>query len=313
MTSAAAVGGFSELVRAALRRRRIVFWTPVLAGLLVVLGIGAVWPSVSWLPHLGIELPAATVLAVFLVALVCEYVDSSLGMGYGTALTPILLMSGFELRDVVPCVLLSEFLTGLTAGLMHQRDGNMDVVRDPRARGAMLLLASLSGLAAIFAACVAVNINKFYLLAAIGLIITSMGIVILATLRRQLRYRAGHLIAVGAVAAFNKGLSGGGYGPLVTAGQVVSGMSPRQAVGITSLAESITCLVGLITYFQLSNHINWQLAAPLAAGALFSVPFATLTVRRVPERWTRAAVGVVTLILGLLTLGKLVMPGLPGA
>ena len=60
MTSATAVGGFSELVRAALRRRRIVFWTPVLAGLLVVLGIGAVWPSVSWLPRVGIELPAAT-------------------------------------------------------------------------------------------------------------------------------------------------------------------------------------------------------------------------------------------------------------
>jgi hypothetical protein len=289
-------GIVSELFQAALRRRRVRIWTPVVFVVIVALGLAAASPNQRLLEAIGLSLPAATVLFVFLAALVCEYIDSSLGMGYGTALTPLLLMAGFDVKDVVPCVLLSEFVTGLTAGLMHHRDGNMDLVRD-----------------AIFAVTVAVRIPKAWLVGAIGTIITTMGVVILVTLRHQFRYRASHLITVGAVAAFNKGLSGGGYGPLVTAGQVVSGISPRQAVGITSLAESVTCLVGLCAYFAFHSKINWQLAIPLAAGALLSVPFATLTVRRMPEKWARGAVGLVTLVLGVLTLIKLIIPSAPSA
>lgn len=306
-------GVLADLFQAALRRRRVRIWMPVVFVVIVALGLASAIPSLRVLEAVGLALPATTVLLVFLAALVCEYIDSSLGMGYGTALTPLLLMAGFDVKDVVPCVLLSEFVTGLTAGLMHHRDGNMDLVRDARVRGTTLLLAALSGAGAIFAVTVAIKIPKGWLIGAIGTIITTMGVVILVTIQHQFRYRASHLITVGAVAAFNKGLSGGGYGPLVTAGQVVSGISPRQAVGITSLAESVTCLVGLCAYFALHSKINWQLAVPLAGGALLSVPFATLTVRRMPEKWVRGAVGVVTLALGILTLIKLIIPGAPSA
>ena len=51
-----------------------------------------------------------------LLALGCEYVDSTLGMGYGTTLTPVLLLIGYEPAQIVPSVLLSEFLTGVLAG-----------------------------------------------------------------------------------------------------------------------------------------------------------------------------------------------------
>jgi len=40
------------------------------------------------------------------LAFVCEFIDSSLGMGYGTSLTPILLLMGFHPLQVVPAVLL---------------------------------------------------------------------------------------------------------------------------------------------------------------------------------------------------------------
>ena len=131
------------------------------------------------------------------------------------------------------------------------------------------------------------------------------GVTTLATIRRQLRYRRRHLIALGALAAFNKGLSGGGYGPLVTSGQVVSGLSPKKAVAITSLAESLTCFVGLVAYLLLHKALDWALAFPLTLGAMLSVPVATLTVRRLPDRALRASVGVATCLLGLFTLTKL--------
>ena len=50
------------------------------------------------------------------IAFLCEYMDSSLGMGYGTILTPVLMILGFSPLDVVPCLLLSEALSGTFAG-----------------------------------------------------------------------------------------------------------------------------------------------------------------------------------------------------
>jgi hypothetical protein len=236
------------------------------------------------------------------VALACEYIDSSLGMGYGTTLTPLLLLAGFAPLDIVPAILLSEALTGAAAGLFHQRDGNVNFLRDARARRTALLLIALSTLGAIAAATLAVKVSKELLTLFIAGIVIAMGVVILVTIHRPFRYRPGGIVAIGAVAAFNKSLSGGGYGPLVTAGQMVSGLPPKHAVAITSVTESFTCVVGLAAYLALGRHINWGLTAPLVAGALMSVPIATLTVRRLPEKGLRLTVGVVTLALGALAL-----------
>jgi hypothetical protein len=56
-----------------------------------------------------------TLLIAGAVAAASEYVDSALGMGYGTTLAPILLLVGFNPLDLVPVVLGSEFVTGLLA------------------------------------------------------------------------------------------------------------------------------------------------------------------------------------------------------
>jgi hypothetical protein len=282
--------------------RRLHLWAGMVATMLVLLTFNAVMPSGLWgNAELAYSLPRAAIL-VFLVALACEYLDSSLGMGYGTTLTPILLLAGFAPLDIVPAILLSEALTGAAAGLLHQRDGNVNFLRDARARRTALLLIGLSTAGAIAAAVLAVKISKGTLTLFIATIIIAMGVVILLTLKRPFRYRPAGIVAIGAVAAFNKGLSGGGYGPLVTSGQVVSGLPSKHAIAITSVAESFTCVVGLAAYLALGRQIHWGLTIPLVAGALLSVPIATLTVRRLPERGLRLIVGLVTLTLGALSL-----------
>ena len=282
--------------------RRFRMWLATLATVSALLLLNALLPqSTGSGSEWTAVLPRMAIL-VFLVALVCEYVDSALGMGYGTTLTPLLLLAGFAPLDIVPAILLSEAVTGAAAGLLHQRDGNVNFLRDARARRTALLLVGLSTVGAIAAAVLAVKISKGTLTLFIATIIIAMGIVILLTLNRPFRYRPAGIVAIGAVAAFNKGLSGGGYGPLVTSGQVVSGLPSKHAIAITSVAESFTCVVGLAAYLALGRQIHWGLTIPLVAGALLSVPIATLTVRRLPERGLRLIVGLVTLTLGALSL-----------
>lgn len=286
------------------RTRRVRVWAMLAMVCFVFMAIQAAMPAWRILPDSPGHLAAGAALAVFLAALFCEYIDSSLGMGYGTTLTPLLLLAGCEPLQVVPCVLLSEFVTGVAASLMHHRDGNVDFLRDRQARSAAFLLSVLSAVGAVAAVCLALRVPKAWLSGIIATIVLSVGVITLATFRRRISYRPGHMIALGAVAAFNKGLSGGGYGPLVTAGQVVSGMSPKSAVAITSLAEALTCAVGLTAYLLASGTIDWSLAIPLTLGATLSVPIATLTVRAAPERLMRLCVGVLACLLGALTFVK---------
>lgn len=290
-----------------IRIRRVRIWAGLVLSIMLLLVLQMLVPEWKVLPQFMGRLTPGAVLAIFLAALLCEYIDSSLGMGYGTTLTPLLLLAGFEPLQIVPCVLLSEFLTGITAGLMHHRDGNVDLLRDGRARKTMMSLSLLSAVGALTAVTLALNVPKFWLKTIIAIIILSAGITVLVTIRRQLRYRRGHIIVVGAIAAFNKGLSGGGYGPLVTAGQVVSGIPPKHAIAITSIAEGLTCIVGFTAYILIHGHLDLLLAAPLTVGAMLSVPMATLTVKWLPENAVRSGVGVVTCLLGILTLIKLVI------
>lgn len=288
-----------------LTSRRTRLWLLLVSGVLAGLALLHFMPGWEVSAQKTLHISALAMMAIFLSALVCEYMDSSLGMGYGTTLTPLLMLAGFEPLQIVPAVLLSELITGLTAGVLHQRDGNVDFLNDARARRTTLLLGSLSGIGAVLAVWMAVSISKFWLGIFITAIILAMGVIILVTRHRQVPYRSGGIMAVGAVAAFNKGLSGGGYGPLVTAGQVVSGLPAKHAVAVTSVAESLTCLIGVIAYLALGKSIAWELAVPLVLGALLSVPMATLTVSRTSEASLRGVVGVVTLILGLVALLKL--------
>lgn len=240
------------------------------------------------------------------MAFICEYIDSSLGMGYGTTLTPVLLLMGYNPLQIVPCVLLSELITGLSAAFFHHKLKNSNFKLGAIDFKIAMVMAGCSILGTLAAVFVALNLSKFYIKLYIGVLVFSMGILILATLKRKFHFSWKKISSLGILAAFNKGISGGGYGPLVTSGQILSGVKSKNAIGITSLAEGLTCLVGVITYLAFTNHtVDWSLSPSLILGAILSVPIAAYTVKRFRGTSLRLVVGVATLLLGSFTLLKL--------
>jgi uncharacterized membrane protein YfcA len=243
-----------------------------------------------------------------LLALACEYVDSTLGMGYGTTLTPILLLMGYEPAQIVPSVLLSEFLTGILAGVLHHEFGNVDLRPGSRPFKVALVLAACSVIGTLVAVAIAVNVPTWVVKTYIGLLVLAMGISILLTIGRTFAFSWKKVVGLGLVAAFNKGISGGGYGPLVTGGQILAGVDEKGAIGITSLAEGLVCIVGVLAYVLTGNGgVDWGLAPSLALGAVLSVPFAALTVRKVPLHSMRWSIGTAITALGMFSLVKIVL------
>ena len=66
-------------------------------------------------------------LFVCAVAFISEYFDSGLGMGYGTALSPILIIMGFHPLQVIPAVLISQFFTDVAACISHHNYHNVNL------------------------------------------------------------------------------------------------------------------------------------------------------------------------------------------
>jgi len=241
------------------------------------------------------------------MAFVCEYIDSSLGMGYGTTLTPLLLLFGYQPLVVVPCVLLSELATGLFAGFLHHRLGNVDFSRGTSSRRIMLLFACCALAGTLLAVVIALNVPPKIMKTAIGVMVLLIGLFLLWGKRLVGKFAWWKIIVLGAVAAFNKGASGGGYGPLVTGGQVFAGVPEKPAVAITSASEGLVCAVGFILYVILQGWPDWNLALPLLTGAMASVPAAAWTVKLLPENILRSRIAGATLFLGIVTLVRIAL------
>lgn len=286
-------------------RRMYVIWATVFGIAIFLLVFKAADPVVLE----GLKASASSfltwaVLATAVTAFACEFIDSTLGMGYGTTLAPILLLLGYEPMQVVPAILLSELLTGITSGLLHHGAGNVSFARGSRHLHVALVLVGCSVLGGVPAAYLASAMPAWTVKGFIGLMVMGVGVVILTTLNRTYGFSWVKISGLGLVAAFNKAVSGGGYGPVVVGGQVVSGLEAKSAIGVTSLAEGIACAAGVGTY-ALTAGIDVRLALPLVVGAMASVPLAVFSVRAVSARRLRVAIGVLTIVLGAVTLGKL--------
>ena len=267
------------------------------------------------------EITIALFAAVAVIALLCEYMDASIGMGYGTTLSPILLIMGFLPLEVVPSVLLGQLVGGLAGGFFHYRLGNisLDFRRDEAVKKRLGLLGYIprsidskviyilaicgmvGALAAVF---FALNIPTLALQTYIGIMVLGIGVIIFVRRNRESRFSWRGLIAVGLISSFNKGASGGGYGPLVTGGQIISGREARSSVGSTTLAEAVVCIVGFVSYLVLKGDIFWTLAAATSIGSVVAAPFAAMTVKRVNTGKLKFAIGIATSLLGALTIAK---------
>jgi len=223
-------------------------------------------------------------LFLVLVAFICEYCDSTFGGGYGTIMTPVLMLLGF-----------------------HHEFGNTDLRPGSKDFKTAVALVSCSIFGSILAVSLAVKIPSIYLKVWIGSIVSSMGLIVLICRNKHFSFSWKRIIGLGSLAAFNKGLSGGGYGPLVTSGQILSGIKGKHAVGITSLSEGVTCVFGLMTYIIYKGTLNWKLIVPLLIGSLISVPFSAWTVKKVKLSDLTLGIGILTLVLGLTTLIKLLV------
>jgi len=201
--------------------------------------------------------------------------------------------------------LCSEAITGVLAGVFHHEFGNVDFRRGSHDRKIAMVMAGFSVVGVILASFIAVNVPGWAIKVYIGVLVLAMGLLILLNKKKEYAFSWKRIAGLGWLAAFNKGISGGGYGPVVTAGQVLSGVRGRKAVGITSLAEGITSIVGFGIYMYSGVTLNSSLLISLILGAVISVPISAFIVSRMPAGKLTYIIGGISTALGGYTLVRL--------
>jgi len=266
------------------------------AGLIIILFVTAV----SGLGGFNVT----DALILFVLCFACELIDSGLGMGYGTILTPTMLMLGYHPQDIVPTILFSELLSGFSASFFHNEIRNVELGFAGKDFSPAAILASGSVLGVSLGVFLSINIPIEVLKIIIGAIILTSGLFVILVSGRVIKYSRGRMLALSGIASFNKAVSGGGYGPLVTSGQILSGVQGKAAVGITSFAEAFTCLFAVILFLLKGGYINLYIFIPMCAGALLSVPCSVFAINKANEDHLKIIIGILTLFMGALTIYK---------
>ncbi|MDO8558723.1 MAG: sulfite exporter TauE/SafE family protein [bacterium] len=268
-----------------------------------------------------------SIILIISLAVFCEFLDASLGMLFGTILSPVLIMLGFNPLVVVPSILISQAVGGLIASFLHHRFENVKFGLKVRSPGAIadkikevgfsetirkgvtkdlratLIIAALGILATVGSVLIAVNIPKKALEYYIGILVLAMGIILLSKLKFTYTWKK--ILGIGLLSSFNKGLSGGGFGPVTTAGQVIAGRDGRASVGSTTLAEAPICITGFLTYWLAKGISDWTLPLYLTAGSMIGALIGPhFTAKFKNDKKLRKILGSLVLILGLFTLLK---------
>jgi len=242
-------------------------------------------------------------ISIVLLAFSLEMVDNGLGGGFGTLLSPLLLLFGYDPRVIVPSILFSEMCSGLIGGGMHAyfKNVNWRSVRTTLIGSVVAMIAATLSVGIFLPKdAVRIYISSIAVLMGIFVVIRSF-----AKIEFKGRPNTLGTGILGFLCGFNKGMTGGGYGPLSVSGYVILGLTPAVAIGTTTIAEGVVCTIGFFTY-QAFVGITWSMALAMALGSVLADPISAWAnngaKKRLKPPFHGRIIGVAMLTLGLISL-----------
>lgn len=274
--------------------------------------------------------PMAVLIIVGLIALIMEMIDAGIGMGYGTILSPAAIAAGYPATMVVPVILLSQAVGGVTASFFHHQLGTVDfkpkTVNPKRIAKAlyrlgvfesfkrgftrefriMMVLSFLGVVATVAGAVLATKLPAMALKGYIGAVVLIMGLLLIFK-KKMWDFSWKRMLGIGVLASFNKGATGGGFGPIATGGQAVIGHDHKKAVGCTALSEAPVCLAAFLTYIGIQGIQNVPLLIVACVGAMLGAPLGALMTRQMNAARIKKMMAIAMILLGTWTLVKIII------
>ncbi len=240
-----------------------------------------------------------TMLPFILVGLLCGFVDSALGMGFGVTSASILVTFGVAPSVASASVHTAEAVVDMISAVVHHKLGNVDW-------RICLRLAVPGIVSAVLGALLLSWLSLATAKPLVRVILLGMGGLVFY--RHAFEYRptsiglsSNKALLLGFVAGFLDVLGGGGWGPIGTPSLILSGSDPRKAVGTIEFTEPFVSLAAVITFgFTIGfESFLWNMTVPMIIGGVILTPIAGYVTARIPRRALGMLIGVWLIALNL--------------
>ena len=239
-----------------------------------------------------------------LAGFLAQFVDGSMGLGYGTISTTFLLAYGVSPAIVSSRVHSARVFSSGVSGYSHHRFGNIN-----KKLFRAIVIPGVIG--AIIGATLAYFGKEYsnYVRVPLSLYTIYLGYYIVrkAFARRKAGdkvRRAGWLASIGGLM---DAFAGGGWGTLVTSTLISKRKNPRYVIGSVCLAEFFVVLASSITFFILLRSIPLLDIAGLIAGGIIAAPIAARLAGKLPARTMFISVGSLVILTSCSTFWKSLM------
>jgi len=253
-----------------------------------------------------------TVLVFGLVGAAAQFVDGTLGMGFGITSATLLTVLGYSAVAASAGTHAAKVGTTLVSGISHWQVGNVD-------KRVLLVVALPGSVGAFIGAVILTNIAMDSARLWMALILLVMGVVIIMrfgfgkSLIPQINPRTRNLWPIGLIGGFVDATGGGGWGPVATPSlMTLTKHEPHRVVGTVNCAEffvAVAASMGFIVGAGDSN-IPWLAVLGLVLGGVIVAPFAARLAHRAPREILGVLVGGMVLISNAAIIAK--VTGVPG-
>lgn len=254
------------------------------------------------------------VWSVVFLAAFFEFMDASAGMGFGTALTPILLVIGFDPKQIVPVVMIQQGVAGIVGAFLHSEFENVEWKFSPMSETVKLwMIIGVTGCLAVAVSICGVykylHVDKVWIKLYVAILLLMMGVISVYSAKKDKPYRPNKMIGFAALAGFNKGVGGGGYGPVVTIGGLLAGVPVKSMLAVTAICEGTVSTFAIIVWLALLTsgvQIDYLLLPSMMLATMFSAVAAPYMTRVFPEKAWKIIVPAYCLIVAALCFYKIV-------
>lgn len=241
-----------------------------------------------------------------LTGTVAQFVNGSLGMGFGVTSNTVLITYGIAPAVASASIQMANVGTGIVSGLAHHRFGNVS--------WPLVVKLGLPGAVGGFTgATVLSSVKGDWIVPAVAVVLLGLGTVVLVRSARgdlvrrpgaQARTDGGlrrrFLAPLGLLGGFLNAIGGGGWGPVTTPALMASGrVEPRHVIGSVSTAEVMVTLAATAGFLigLSGNGLDVTLVLGMMAGGVVAAPFAAYVVGRVDPARLGVRVGTLLLVL----------------
>jgi uncharacterized membrane protein YfcA len=234
------------------------------------------------------------VLLFIAVGFLAQFIDGTLGMGYGISSNTFLLSMGLNPAIASASVHVAEVFSSAASAISHFSFKNVH----KKLFLALLIPGVIGGALGAF---LLSKFNGAFLKPFVSFYLLLMGITILKKgfSKSMKRSKVNNIGILALAGGFLDAVGGGGWGAIVNSTLLSKGKHPRLVIGTVNSVEFFVAVVSAGVFTFMLGITHFEAVIGLIIGGVIAAPIGAFLVKKIHTQWLLISVGLLICLLSL--------------